>query len=156
MRRAGLVVVLGAGILAVVTTALPWVDFGGFDLTLFDITNLEAVIAAALGFVAIAFAALALARGGRVVQASLAAAVLAGVVGRLAQDAYETADQLLGLGPAAARVAAGVALVGALLLAVAPDDRRMLRVAAALAAVVAGWVIAANALEVHPEIEIIR
>jgi hypothetical protein len=156
MRVAGLVLVLGAGILAAATTALPWVDIGGFSLTLWDITGIEAVIAATLAFVAIAFAALGLARGGRTLAASLAAAILGGVVGRLAQDAYETADQLLGLGPAAARVAAGVAFVGAALLAVAPSDRRPLRVLAAVAAAVIGWAIAANALQVHPEIQIIR
>ena len=155
MQRAGLIVVLGAGILAAATTVVPWVDVGGFDLTLWDMTDIEAVVAAALAFVAIAFAALGLARGGRTVQSSLAAAVLAGVLVRLAQDAYRVPDHLLGLGPAAARVTAGIAIAGALLLALS-GGRRVLTVVAAVAAFVVGaWVIG-SAFDVHPEIQIIR
>lgn len=155
MRRAGLVLVLGSGILAVATTVLPWVDIGGFDLTLWDITSFEAVVAAAAAFVAIALAVLGLARGGRTITAAFAAAFAAGVLARLAQDAYHVPDQLLGLGPAAARVSAGIAAVGAVLLSLTAARRAFGLAATVVAFAVAALVVGA-AFQVHPEIQVIR
>ena len=136
--------------LAAASTFLPWVDFRGVTLALWDITNLEAVLLAASGFVAIALATLALRRGGREDTTAVAAAWLAALALALADDVI--GDDGTGIGAWVAASAALTGLVGAGVTS-AGRPRVML---AAVVAVAVGILVGDGVLEVHPEVQIIR
>ena len=157
-RRAGLALVATGAAVVVVSTFLPWVDFRGFTISLWDLTGAEVVVLAASGFVATTLALLALVRGGREVAVAAAGAVVAGIVLAILGDVRAAPEAVRGVGDRVAAVGAGLALAGVIVVALSADAPRprAMRGAAALLAVAIALVVGENALQVHPEIQVVR
>ena len=155
MRRAGLAAIAVGALAVAVSTFLPWAKAAGFRLDLWELTGLEVVLLAAAAFVALALAGLALARGGREAATIVAAAILAGLALALAEDIRATPDELHGAGGTVATIGASLALAGAALTALVTRPHVAATVGAAAAFALA-MAVGDNALQVHPEIQIVR
>lgn len=158
LRLLGLLLVVVGALCVVGSSFLPWVDVRGFEITLWELTTFAVVVVVACGFAALALAALALTRGGRELPAAAAAALLAGLTLPIVDDVEASPDDLQGAGAAVAAAGALMALLGLVLVVLAADSRppRAARLAAGALALLVGLAVGQNALEVHPEIQIIR